>query len=119
MTEADFRKLALALPASEERSHMGHPDFRVRGKVFATLRYPKRGWGMVSVSPDDQSVLTRLQPACFIPAAGAWGLKGSTTILLRSAKRGLVRQALEDAWRNKAPGSLVVKLSEHATRRKK
>lgn len=119
MTEADFRRLALALPDAEERSHLGHPDFRVCGKVFATLRYPNRAWGMVSVSPDDQSVLMRLQPACFIPAAGAWGLKGSTTVLLKSARRGLVRQALADAWRNKAPRSLVGSLSEHATRRKR
>jgi len=107
MTEAEFRRLALALPETEQRSHMGHPDFRVRGKIFATLRYPKRGWGMVSVTPDDQAVLTRLHPGSFAPASGAWGLKGSRVVHLKSARPGLVRQALEDAWRNKAPESLV------------
>jgi hypothetical protein len=119
VTEAEFRKLARAHPETEERSHMGHPDFRVRGKVFATLRYPRRGFGMLAVSPEDQAVLMKLQPASFSPAAGAWGRNGSTIVALKAAKRGLVAQALADAWRNKAPDSLVREMSESVTRRKR
>ena len=98
---------------------MGHPDFRVRGKVFATLRQPRRGWAMVSVSPHDQSVLVGLQPESFVPAAGAWGRAGSTLERLTSAKKALVGQALEDAWRNKAPASLVGGERQSATRGKR
>lgn len=97
---------------------MGHPDFRVRGKVFATLRYPKRGCGMLSVALDDQAVLVQLQPGVFEPAAGAWGRGGATIVALRSAKKGLVAQALEDAWRNKAPAAVVREMGAPATRRK-
>lgn len=86
---------------------MGHADFRVRGKVFATLGYPNPGYGMVTVAPSDQEVLVALEPDCFGPAAGAWGRKGNTTVRLAKAKKGLVKQALSDAWRNKAPAALV------------
>ncbi len=54
MTGKDFRKIALSLPETEERSHMDHPDFRVKGKIFATLGYPDKARGMVKLSPEDQ-----------------------------------------------------------------
>jgi hypothetical protein len=106
VTETEFRRVALSLPEVKEGSHMGHPDFRVCGKLFATLRYPRRGWGMVSVSRDDQRVLMGLQPESFVPAAGAWGRAGQTTVQLKTAKKALVRQALKDAWRKRAPAGL-------------
>jgi hypothetical protein len=54
MTTADFRRLALALPETAEHAHMDHPDFRVRGKIFATLGYPAQGWGRVKLTPEQQ-----------------------------------------------------------------
>jgi hypothetical protein len=103
ITPAQFRKLALSFPETEERSHMHHPDFRVGGKIFATLGYPDKGFGMVKLTPEQQEELIHDEPATFIPAAGAWGRKGSTTVHLKSAKIATLRRALEAAWRNVAP----------------
>jgi hypothetical protein len=73
MGTADFRKLALSLPEAVESAHMGHPDFRVRGKIFATLGYPDKGWGMVKLTMDDQELFTSLAPDAFSPVKGGWG----------------------------------------------
>src|SRR5919106_5273039 len=73
MTEKEFRAMALSLPGAVEASHMDHPDFRVGGKVFATVRYPRPGWGMVALTPDEQSLVVQAEPDVFSPAAGAWG----------------------------------------------
>ncbi|HKQ97863.1 MAG TPA: MmcQ/YjbR family DNA-binding protein [Candidatus Polarisedimenticolia bacterium] len=107
MTPAQFRKLALALPEAEASSHMGHPDFRVGGKVFATLGYPDAGWGMAKLTPDQQDAFMAMKPEVFKPAAGAWGLRGATCVLLKDAPAGLVRDALKAAWTNTAPKSLL------------
>src|SRR5687768_5463902 len=107
MTPADFRRLALSLPSVEENEHMGHPDFRVGGKIFATLGYPSAGFATVMVSPQDQDLLIRDHPKAFIPASGAWGRAGSTSVVLRLAPRRVVAVALEAAWRRRAPGKLV------------
>ena len=106
MTENEFRRLALKLPETSEVGHMGHPDFRVRGKIFATLGYPSSGWGMVKLTPDQQDVFIHLD-AAFVPAKGAWGLRGGTTVSLKAAPKAMVREALLAAWRNTAPKSLV------------
>jgi hypothetical protein len=98
-----FRKLALGFPGTEERAHMQHPDFRVAGKVFASLGYPDKSWGMVKLTPEQQAELMSDEPTVFFPAAGAWGRKGSTTVQLKRANKATVRQALEAAWRNTAP----------------
>ena len=82
---------------------MDHPDFRVAGKIFATLGYPDKGWGMVKLSRNDQAKLHEALPETFIPAKGAWGRQGSTTVRLKLAKAGVVRRALLAAWRNVAP----------------
>lgn len=102
MTAAEFRKLALSLPDTSEGAHMGHPDFRVAGKIFATLGYPGRGWAMVQLTPVQQEELVESDPA-FVPVPGGWGRKGSTNVKLAAAKKGAVRDALEMAWRNRAP----------------
>jgi hypothetical protein len=107
LTPAQFRKLALSFPQTEERSHMNHPDFRVRGKIFATLGYPNKGFGMVKLTPEQQEELMHDNPEAFIPAAGAWGRKGSTTVHLKSANKTVLRRALEAAWRNIAPKDLA------------
>ena len=106
MTPNQFRRLALSFPEAVEDSHMGHPDFRVRQKIFATLG-PKEAWGMVKVPPEDQAVLIRTEPEVFEPIQGAWGRRGCTKVHLKAASEPSVRQALERAWRLHAPASLV------------
>ena len=73
VTSDEFRTLALSLPDVAEGAHMGHPDFRVRGKIFATLGYPDEAWGMVKLKPEQQAVLVQAEPAVFRPIKGeAW-----------------------------------------------
>jgi hypothetical protein len=103
MTSREFRKLALGFPGAEERAHMHHPDFRVGGKIFATLHYPDDTSGMVKLFPDQQAELLRADPKAFAPAKGAWGLKGATLVNLKAAKKGKLREALAMAWENAAP----------------
>jgi hypothetical protein len=107
MTANEFRKLALSLPETTEAAHMAHPDFRVAGKIFATMGYPRAGWAMVSLMPDQQELFVRTQPKAFIPVKGKWGEKGATNVVLRHAARAAVREALINAWRNKAPPRLL------------
>ena len=106
MTVDEFRRLALSLPETIEGSHMGHADFRVGGKVFATLGYPNERYGAAMLTPQDQDLLVRDYPKAFAPAAGAWGASGSTTIVLRGASKRAVGIALEAAWRKRAPKGL-------------
>ncbi|MFN0056505.1 MAG: MmcQ/YjbR family DNA-binding protein [Planctomycetales bacterium] len=106
MTAKTFRRLALGFPEATEGAHMDHPDFRVRGKVFATLG-PREDWGMVKLTPGQQAELISAQPAIFSPASGAWGRQGCTIVQLAPADRGLVEQALQWAWLNTAPRKLV------------
>jgi hypothetical protein len=103
MTAADFRRLALSLPGAEERSHMNHPDFRVGGKIFATLSYPDEGWGMVKLFPDQQAEFVGAHPKMFAPVKGGWGKQGCTHVLLKAAKKELVREAMQAAWERAAP----------------
>jgi hypothetical protein len=107
MTAHQFRRMALSLPAVEERMHMDHPDFRVGGRIFATLGYPDEGWGMVKLSPEDQRALVQSNPAALKPANGAWGRQGSTLVRLKVADGGTVNQALTTAWMAKAPKKIV------------
>ena len=106
MTEEEFRRLAVALPEAAEASHMGHPDFRVGGKVFATLGYPDAGWAMVKLPPEEQAVRVEAAPELFQPANGAWGRRGATAVRLEAADPDAVRGALAAAWRNTAPRRL-------------
>lgn len=107
MTAAEFRRAALSLPGATEGTHMGHPDFRVAGKIFATLGYPTQRFATIMVSPLDQDLLLQSHPTVFARAAGAWGQSGSTTVLLRTAPRRAVSLALESAWKKRAPSQLV------------
>lgn len=106
MTADEFRSLALSLPEAVEAAHMGHPDFRVRGKIFATLG-PDADWGMVKLTPAQQAAFVRTEPAVFAPIKGAWGKRGCTRVALASADDASVRQALIAAWRNTAPKRLA------------
>lgn len=107
MTADEFRRIALSFPEAVEGSHMGHADFRVGGKIFATLGYPNDRFGVVMLSPQDQDLIMRDHPTTFAPAAGKWGASGSTTVTLRSASEGAVATALEAAWRKRAPKRLL------------
>jgi hypothetical protein len=107
VTENAFRSMALSLPEATESAHMDHPDFRVRGKIFATLGYPKKGWGMVKLTPEQQERFVQDEPAVFVPAAGAWGRRGATTVCLAKATDDMVFTALVAAWRNVAPKRLA------------
>jgi hypothetical protein len=107
MTADDFRKLALSFPEAVESAHMHHPDFRVCGKIFATLGYPDENSAVVKLTPDQQRDLVRSNPNIFQPVKGAWGRRGGTTIHLPAAKFEIVREALGAAWRNTAPKRLV------------
>jgi hypothetical protein len=100
MTEDKFRSLALSFPGALEGAHMGHPDFRAGGKIFASLGYPNDGWAMVKLTPAEQQKFLKEAPDVFEPCSGAWGRQGSTSVLLASAKVGIVRKALESAWEN-------------------
>jgi hypothetical protein len=102
MNTSEFRKLALSFSGAEERQHMDHPDFRVGGKIFATLGYPDKNFGMVKLFPDQQAKMLRADPQTFAPAAGAWGTKGATLVNLKPAKKTEVREALAMAWQNLA-----------------
>ena len=106
MTANEFRKLALSLPEAIESSHMDHPDFRVGGKIFATLG-PGEEWGMVKLKPEQQAEFVDAEPEAFEPVKGGWGLKGATKVNLDAAREAGVVRALDTAWRNTAPKSLV------------
>src|ERR1700726_3036476 len=84
MTADEFRSLALSLPEASEDAHMGHPDFRVRGKIFATLG-PDESWGMVKLTADQQASFVGREPHVFRPASGAWGRRGCTIARLADA----------------------------------
>lgn len=110
MTADDFRRLALDLPEAEAGAHMGHADFRVGGKIFATLGYPDAAWAMVKLRPEQQEMLVQAEPAMFRPVKGGWGAKGATNVRLDAADEPSLRSALRMAWLNTAPKSLASRL---------
>ena len=109
MTANEFRTLALGLPEASEAAHMGHADFRVRRRIFATLG-PDESWGMVKLSADLQAMYIRTEPDVFQPVKGTWGRRGCTYVRLEAATEPAVRQALVAAWRNTAPKRLAQQL---------
>ena len=102
MTTDEFRKMALEIPGAIERSHMNHPDFRVAGKIFASLGVPDQNWGMVKLTPEQQRAFIRKAPEVFKPCSGAWGRQGATNVHLAPAKATIVRMALDTAAKNVA-----------------
>jgi hypothetical protein len=107
MTIDVFRRMALALPETEERAHHAHPDFRVRGKLFATLSYPDKAWAMVKLTPEQQEEFVASEPKIFVPVTGAWGRKGCTGVRLASATKAKLQPAIAAAWCNAAPKGLA------------
>ena len=102
----DFRRLALAFPGAEESSHMAHPDFRVGGRIFATLGAPSEGYGMVALLPEQQELAMDAEPEAFEPAAGAWGRGGSTLVALDLVSHEWLERTLRWAWEKRAPAKL-------------
>src|SRR5262245_56573376 len=98
--------MALDLPQAVEKAHMGHPDFRTKDKIFATLG-PGEEWGMVKLTPEQQRDFVREQPKVFQSIKGAWGARGCTKVILEAATAEPLRRALVAAWRNTAPKRVV------------
>ena len=107
MAPGEFRRIALSFPEAVESTHMSHPDFRVGGRIFATLGYPDEEWGMVKLTSEEQENFIRANPDVFGPVKGAWGRRGNTNVYLSAAKIDKVREALGIAWCNAAPKRLV------------
>jgi hypothetical protein len=99
LTPADFRALALSLEGAEQGSHMGAEDFRVGGRVFATLASAAQGYGNLMFDPPTQSDFIEELHNVFIPIAGGWGRMGVTHVILANATREQVLGALQTAWR--------------------
>jgi hypothetical protein len=107
----DFRQAALRLPEADEQRHMGRPDFRVRGKVFAMLGWPDVGWGMVKLPPEQQEMRVLTEPQAFEPVPGAWGRRGNTKVKLAAIGEVSLQSALWAAWRHVAPKKLAAQHS--------
>lgn len=115
MTPNEFRKLALGLPGTEEREHMNHPDFRVGGKIFATMGYPDKTRAMVKLTPVEQEMLVRAEPTVFSPVKGKWGLQGCTSVNLKVAKQPSTKRALRAAWELAATANISKNLKPKKT----
>jgi hypothetical protein len=99
--------MALSLPEASESAHMNHPDFRVGGRIFATLGHPDDGWGMVKLTPEQQRQFVKSEPDVFVPVKGGWGRGGATNVDLAKATEETLYPALITAWRNIAPKRLT------------
>src|SRR4051794_37462285 len=109
VTAAEFRRLALSFPDTVEGSHMGHADFRVGGKIFATLGYPNPEHGMVKLSPADQAHFVDPETQAFMPCPGAWGRQGFTSVKLKKVNKTALKEAMQKAWLNTAPKQIARK----------
>jgi hypothetical protein len=99
MTASDFRRIALSLEGAEESAHMGAPDFRVSGRIFATLASESQGYGNLMLTPEQQAAFIAEAPEVFLPVAGGWGGNGSTHIRLAAASEDTLAGALHTAWK--------------------
>lgn len=99
MNAEDFRRLALSLEGAEESSHMGSPDFRVGGRIFATLASASQGYGNLMLTLEQQGAFVSELPEVFLPIAGGWGRMGMTHIRLAEASEDVLAGALHTAWR--------------------
>lgn len=102
MPTADrFRRIALGMKGAIEGAHMGHPDFRAHGRIFATL-HADHEWGMVKLTPEQQDAFVRDHPGVFVPENGAWGRQGCTAVRLDTVDEETLGEAMTLAWRNTA-----------------
>jgi hypothetical protein len=98
MDANDFRRIALSLEGVEESSHMGSPDFRVGGRIFATLASQNKGYGNLMLTPEQQAAFVAEAPELFLPVAGGWGKSGATHVRLALANEDVLAGALRAAW---------------------
>jgi hypothetical protein len=99
MTADDFRRIALSFEGAEEGSHMGHPDFRVGGRIFATLASQDQGYGNLKLTLEQQAAFVEELPQVFLPIPGGWGRMGMTHIRLAAADKDVLEGALRTAWK--------------------
>jgi hypothetical protein len=99
MDADDFRRIALSLDGAEEGSHMGQPDFRVGGRIFATLASADQGYGNLMLTPDQQAAFVEELPKVFVPIKGGWGRMGMTHIRLAVVTEDVLAGALRTAWK--------------------
>ena len=119
MNASDFRRIALSLEGAEEGSHMGAPDFRVGGRIFATLASQNQGYGNLMLTPEQQADFVRELPEIFLPIPGGWGRMGATHIRLAQASEDVLAGALRTAWRLRIEKNTTTKTKKkHATRRR-
>lgn len=98
MTRADFRRIALSMPEALEGSHFGHADFRVGGKIFATLGLEQEGYGVLLLTPEQQAGMVEDEPEIFSPVPGGWGRQGSTRVRLAKVTPDMLEGAVRTAW---------------------
>ena len=102
----DFRRLALGMDGAVESAHMDHPDFRVNGRIFATLDHDETRC-MVKLSPEEQAEFMRSEPGTFVPAAGAWGRQGCTLVTIAEVDENVLGEAMTLAWQGAVRASVA------------
>ena len=117
MTVEDFRRLALRLEGAEEHSHMGAPDFRVGGRIFATLASQEQGFGNLMLTPEQQAAFIEELPEVFVAIPGGWGRMGSTHIRLANATEDVLEGALRAAWKIRIEKNAKTAGKKRATRK--
>jgi hypothetical protein len=115
MTAKDFRRIALGMKDAIESAHMGHPDFRTSGKIFATLHSDHK-FGMVNLTPEQQQTFINDHPSVFAPESGAWGRQGCTAVRLDAVDEDVLGEALTLAWQNVALRTQARKTRGRATK---
>jgi len=117
MNADDFRRIALSLEGAEESSHMGAPDFRVQGKIFATLASQHQGYGNLKLTLEQQADFVRELPGVFLPIPGGWGKMGMTQIRLAAASEDVLTGALRTAWQLRLNKNTETKRKRSSRRR--
>ncbi|HXZ39224.1 MAG TPA: MmcQ/YjbR family DNA-binding protein [Terriglobales bacterium] len=117
MNAADFRRIALSFEGAEEGSHMGAPDFRVGGRIFATLASQDQGYGNLMLTPAQQADFVRELPEVFLPIKGGWGRMGATHIRLAKANDDVLAGALLTAWKLRVEKNAKTHRKKHTARR--
>ena len=115
MNAAAFRRIALSLEGAEEGSHMGATDFRVGGRIFATLASESQGYGNLMLTPEQQAMFVAEEPEIFIPIAGGWGKNGATHVRLAAANEDLLLGALRTAWKLRIEKNQQVGKARHVS----
>ncbi|MGB2713205.1 MAG: MmcQ/YjbR family DNA-binding protein [Vicinamibacterales bacterium] len=116
LTAHDFRRIALGMKDAIEAAHMGHPDFRVNGRIFATLHADNQ-WGMVNLTPEQQQQFMHDAPRVFVPESGAWGRQGCTAVRLDAVDEETLGEALTLAWQNTVTRAAAARKSNRKSKR--